>query len=801
MLAATGYVGSRIKRREDPRLVTGNGNFTDDFTPAGTVYLHMLRSPHAHAKIVSIDTAAAKSMPGVLAVFTGEDLKKELAGPIPGVPYGSISTVPAYYPITFDRARFVGNIVAAVVADTRANARDAAEAVSVQYEVLPVVLDMEKAYKGEPTLVHDELPNNLCTEIELGNDVTEAFKTADVTVEARFVNQRLVPNALENRVALAQYQQGDESITLHITSQNPHILRTLLSGEIGVAEHKIRVVAPDVGGGFGSKIATYAEEVIACVAAKKVKRPVKWTETRSESFVGTIHGRDNIDYIRMSATKEGKITGLDITAYCNMGGYMSLLGPSVPVLCGVISPGPYAIPNVHFKALCIYTNTTPTDAYRGAGRPEATYMLERCMNMMAEKLNMDPMELRRKNFIQPDQFPYFNIVALNYDTGNYEVAMDKALQIFGYDEMRKTQAEALKEGRYIGIGQSTYVEVCGLGPGSGMTISRGYDCAVVRAELTGKVTVFTGIAPHGQGQETTFAQIVADEFSIPIEDVIIKHGDTEMTPYGMGTYGSRGTAVGGGALMLAVGTVIEKAKKIAAFQMEANEEDIVFEGGKFTVKGAGGGKSISFQEVCLKAYIDPKMAPVIEPGLEATRYFEPGNFVYPFGTHLAAVEIDSETGNIKILKYVCVDDCGRQLNPMIVEGQLHGGLAQGIAQALYEEAVYDDNGQLVSGTLMDYALPTAAELPTFTLDHTVTPTKVNPLGVKGIGEAGTIASTPVIVNAVIDALKSLGVKDIQMPLRPEKVWKVIHGKANGSSNVSAGATEAVVERHFGEDNK
>lgn len=799
MLAATGYVGSRIKRREDPRLITGSGNFTDDFTPAGTTYLHMLRSPHAHAKIVSIDTAAAKKMSGVLAVITGEDLKKELAGPIPGVPYGSVSTVPAYYPITFDRARFVGNIVAAVVAESRGQARDAAEAITVEYEVLPVVMDMEKAAKGQPTLVHDDLPNNIATELELGNDISEAFDKAEVTVEARFVNQRLVPNALENRVALAQFQPGDESITLHITSQNPHILRTLLSGEIGIAEHKVRVVAPDVGGGFGSKIATYAEEVIACIASRKIKKPVKWTETRSESFVGTIHGRDNIDYIRMAATKDGKITGLDITAYCNMGGYMSLLGPSVPVLCGVITPGPYAIPNVHFKAFCVYTNTTPTDAYRGAGRPEATYMLERIVNMLADKLNMDPMELRRKNFIQPDQFPYFNMVALNYDSGNYEPAMNKAMEIFGYAEMRKTQEEARQQGRYIGIGQSTYVEVCGLGPGSGMTISRGYDCAVVRAELTGKVTVFTGVAPHGQGQETSFAQIVADQFSIPIEDVTIKHGDTEMTPYGMGTYGSRGTAVGGGALMMAIGSVKEKAKKIAAFQMEANEDDIVFEGGKFTVKGAGGGKSITFQEVCLKAYIDPKMAPVIEPGLEATRYFEPGNFVFPFGTHLAAVEIEADTGEVKILKYVCVDDCGNQLNPMLVEGQIHGGLTQGIAQALFEEAVYDDNGQLVSGTLMDYALPTAADLPTFTLDHTVTPTTVNPLGVKGIGEAGTIASTPVIVNAVMDALKSLGVKDIPMPLRPEKVWKALHGGTNG--NQAAGANEAVVERHFGEDNK
>ncbi len=770
-MAAPTYVGSRIKRREDPRLVTGNASYTDDMSFTGTVFLHMVRSPYAHANITRIDTSAAAKMTGVLAILTGEELQKNLAGPLPAVSIGG-HPLTARYAIAVGRVRYVGEIVAAVVADSRYTARDAAEMVEVEYSELPVVIDMDKAAKGEPGLVHDEIPNNIVAELNFGNDVTDAFKEPEVLIEGRIVNQRLIPNPMENRVALAHYRPGEESLTLYMTTQNPHIARTLISGMVGIPEHKLRVIAPEVGGGFGAKIQTYPEEIIACYASKKLGHPVKWTETRSESFMATIHGRDNIDYFRIAAKKDGTITAMDCTIYANMGAYLQLLGTTIPLLRGVISTGPYAIPAAHFKALCVLTNTSPTDAYRGAGRPEATYMLERAMNMLADKLNMDPMEVRRKNFIQPDQFPYFNIVALNYDTGEYEVAMDKALEIFGYAEMRKLQEEGRKQGRYIGIGQSTYVEVCGLGPGSGMTTQRGYDCAVVRAELTGKVTVFTGVSPHGQGQETTFAQVVADEFGIPIEDVIIKHGDTEMTPYGMGTYGSRGTAVGGGALMLAVDTVKEKAKKIAAFQLEANEEDIIFEEGKFSVKGSPG-KSLGWAEVCLKAYIDPKMAPVIEPGLEATRYFEPGNFVYPFGTHLCALEVDPTTGEITFLKYVAVDDCGRQLNPMIVEGQLHGGIAQGIAQAIYEEAVYDTQGQLISGTLMDYTVPTASELPSYTLDHTVTPTKVNPLGVKGIGEAGTIASTPVIVNAVLDALKPFGVTDMMMPLRPEKIWKAI----------------------------
>ncbi len=779
-MGASGYVGSRIKRREDPRLITGTGNFTDDMTPTGTTYLHFVRSPYAHAEISNINTEAAQKMPGVRAVITGEEIQKNVAGPVVAVIVGGHKSTTRPY-IAVGRVNYAGEIVAAVVAESRDLARDAADAIEVKYSPLPAVIDMEKAYKGEPAVLYENIPNNLVAELDFGNDVAEAFQNPEVLVEARFVNQRLAPNPLENRAVVANYRHGDEALTVFITSQNPHILRTLLTLEIGIPEHKIRVVAPDVGGGFGCKIATYPEEVIAAYASKKLGKPVKWAETRTEAFQATTHGRAQVDYIRFAAKKDGTLTGVDIKAFCDMGAYLSLLGTSIPVLAAVIASGPYAIPKIHFKALCMLTNTTPTDAYRGAGRPESTYMLERMMNMLADKLNMDPMEVRRKNFIQPEQFPYFNNIALNYDSGEYEKAMDKALQNFGYQEMRKMQEEARQNGRFIGIGQSTYVEVCGLGPGSGMTIERGYDCAVVRAELTGKVTVFVGISPHGQGQETTFAQVVADQFGIPIEDVVIKHGDTDNTPYGMGTYGSRGTAVGGGALMMAIDTVKEKAKKIAAFQLEASEEDIVFEEGKFSVKGSPG-KSLTFAEIAYKAYVDPKMAPVIEPGLEATRYFEPGNFVYPFGTHLAAVEVDPETGEIKILKYVCVDDCGKQLNPMIVEGQLHGGIAQGIGQALFEQVVYDADGQLISGTLMDYALPTAAMLPNFTLDHTVTPTNSNPLGVKGIGEAGTIASTPVIVNAVMDALKPFGITNIDMPLLPERVWKAMQKAGSGHSS-------------------
>lgn len=764
----TAMIGAPVKRREDPRLITGHATYTDDMNPTGTVYIQMVRSPYAHANIKSISTDEARKQSGVLMVITGEELRK-FAGPLAAVSVGG-HAIPDHFSIAIDRVRHVGDIVAAVVAETRGQARDAAELVEVDYEALPAVVDMEEAYKGNPTLVHDSIPNNLAAELHFGNDVTDAFANAEVIVEKRFVNQRLAPNPLENRVVLAQYRPGENSYVLTTSTQIPHILRTLLAGVINHPEHLIRVVAPEVGGGFGCKIEIYAEEVIACYVSKTLARPAKWTETRSEAMVATVHGRDNIDYIRVASTKEGVITGLDITAYCNMGAYLQLLTTSIPVLCGVIVNGAYAIPNVHFKALCIYTNTTPTDAYRGAGRPEATYMLERIVTMLAEKLGIEPMELRRRNFIQ--EFPYTTPLGLTYDSGNYIPTMEKALELFGYDDWRKKQEEARQNGRYIGIGQSTYVEVCGLGPGQGLTTQRGYECAVVRAEVTGKVTVFTGTSPHGQGTETIFAQVIADQFGIPIDDVIVKHGDTDMSPYGMGTYGSRGTAVGSGALMLAADAVKEKAKKIAAFQLEANAEDIEYSEGKFNVKGAPG-RSITWQEVCFKAYIDPKMAPVIEPGLESTRYYEPGNFVFPFGTHLCAVEILPETGEVKILRYLAVDDCGTQLNPLLVHGQLHGGLTQGISQALFEEVVYDSNGQLVSGTLMDYTLPTAHELPSYDLDHTVTPSPVNPLGVKGIGEAGTIASTPCIMNAVIDALKPFGIDDLQMPMRPEKVWKAI----------------------------
>lgn len=764
-------VGARIKRREDPRLITGHATYTDDLHPTGTVYLQVVRSPYAHATIKSIKTDTARKMPGVLAVMTGADLKDKVTALV-AVTSGPWPTAP-HYAITPDKARFVGDIVAAVVAESRGAARDAADAIEVQYEQHPVIVDMEKAYQEGSPLVHDNIPRNLAAELDFGGDTSEAFKNAEVVVEQRLINQRLAPNPMETRTVLAEYRTGEDSLTLSTSTQIPHILRTLISGVVGIPEHKVRVIAPEVGGGFGCKLDLYAEEVIACYASKKTGRPVKWVESRSESLTATIHGRDQIDYIKIASTKDGHIQALEVTAYCDMGAYLQLLTTSIPVLCGIIMNGPYTMPVVHMKAYCIYTNKTPTDAYRGAGRPEATYMIERIVSLLANELNMDPMELRRKNFIQPEQFPYTSPLGLTFDSGNYEVAMDKAMNLFGYKEYRQQQAAGPQNNKYIGIGQSTYVEVCGLGPGSAMPTARGYESATVRAEVTGKVTVFTGISPHGQGQETTFAQVVGDQFGIPVEDVIIKHGDTDNTAYGMGTYGSRGTAVGSEAMMLALKDVKEKAKKIAAFQLEASADDLVFEDGAFTVKGAPGRK-ITFQEVCFKAYIDPKMVTEIEAGLEATRYYEPGNFVYPFGTHLCAVEVDGDTGDIKILKYVAVDDCGNQLNPMLVEGQLHGGLTQGISQALYEEVVYDEQGQLISGTLMDYTVPTASELPFYTLDHTVTPTNVNTLGVKGIGEAGTIASTPVIVNAVMDALKGLGVKNIDMPLRPEKVWKAMH---------------------------
>lgn len=771
MGVASTMVGAIVKRREDPRLITGHASYVDDIQPLGTLYMHFVRSPYAHAKIKSINKDAALSKPGVRAVYTGQDLMEynPLISTIPG---------PEYRAITPDTARYVGDIVAVVVAESRGLARDGADLVEVEYEELPAVVDVEQGAKGLPVVINPNFENNVGVVLEFGNDVTEAFANAEVVIEEKFVHQRLGPNPMEPRTVLAEWREGDNALTLYSSNQNPHLLRTWLSIITNLPEQQIRVVAPEVGGGFGTKITIYREEVVAVYAARKLGRAVKWVETRSEHLVASSQGRGQVDYVKVAATKDGVVTGLDIVAYSDMGAYYTVFTPAIPQFTGLVINGVYQIPNCHYKSNNVLTNKTPTDAYRGAGRPEACYMIERMMDLLAAELKMDPTEIRRKNFIPNEKFPYNSPLGLVYDSGDYANNMDKALKLADYEGLRKLQADARAQGRYIGIGVCTYMEICGLGPSVAVG-GRGWDSSTIRFEPTGKVTVYTGVKPHGQGQETTFSQIVADELGVNYNDITVKHGDTANTAIGNGTYGSRGLAVGGAALKLACDSIKEKAKKIAGFMLEASADDIVWEDQAFHVKGAPS-KTVTMTEVAVKAYTGSDMFSQIEPGLEATRFFEPGNLVFPFGTHIAAIEIDPETGELSFIKYVAVDDCGNQISPLLVEGQVHGGIAQGIAQALYEEVVHDQNGQLVSGTLMDYTVPTATELPAYTLDSTVTPTWVNPLGAKGVGEAGTIGSTPAVANAVMDALSQLGVKNMDMPFRPEKLWKAIHS-GNGKS--------------------
>ncbi|HSP17136.1 MAG TPA: molybdopterin cofactor-binding domain-containing protein [Thermoanaerobaculia bacterium] len=777
---ASRIFGSAIKRREDPRLVTGQARYTDDFALPGMVYMSVVRSPYAHANIKRIDTKKAASMPGVLGVFTGQQMKDAGFGPIPcaWVVPGSDTKTPPYPAMAIDTVRYVGNAVAIVVAQDRYQARDAADAVDVDYEPLPVTVDAYKATTtGEPQL-HADVPNNICFHWKVsGGDVDAAFRDAEVVVKDHIINQRLIPNAMEPRAALAQYASASNEITLWSTTQNPHIERFLLSLDSGIPEHKIRVIAPEVGGGFGSKIPHYPEAAMTVFASKAVNRPVKWTETRSENYRATIHGRDHIQDVELAAKKDGTILGLRAKVWANLGAYLSTASTGIPtILHGLMLSGVYKIPAIHEDVWGVFTNTTPVDAYRGAGRPEAIFIVERLVDLLAHELKMDPVDVRRKNLIPPFTDGYTVATGIVYDTGNYDAALNKALQMADYPKLRVQQAEARKEGEYIGIGLCTYAEICGLGPsqvagavgfGGGL-----WESAIVRFHPSGKVNVMVGISPHGQGEETTFAQIVASELGVGVDDVEITHGDTERTPMGWGSYGSRSTAVGSGALMGAIGKIKEKAKLVTAHLLEAAPEDIEYADGKFFVKGSPD-KFKTIQDVALMANVAWNMPKGVEPGLEASSFFDPPNFVYPFGAHIAVVKVDVETGEVKLERYIAVDDCGRVINPMIVEGQIHGGIVQGVGQALWEGAVYDDQGQLLSGSMMDYAVPKAEFFPKFELGMTETPTSVNPLGVKGIGETGTIASTPAVYNAVADALLPLGVKRLNMPLTPERVWRAI----------------------------
>jgi len=785
-VAVTKMFGASVKRREDPRMITGRANYTDDVRLPGTLSLVILRSPYAHARIKSINVEKARQMPGVVAVYTGKDLVDSLA-PVPcaWLPPNSDLKVPEYRALAVDTVRYVGDGVAAVVAENRYQAQDAAAAIEVEYEMLPAVVDQEKATQDGAPQLYADVPNNTAFVWRLaGGDIDAALRDADVVVSQRLINHRLIPTAMEPRAAVAHYNPGSGELTLWCTSQNPHIHRLLMSAVTGIPETKIRVIATDVGGGFGSKIPFYAGEMIAVAISKDLGRPVKWVEDRRENFVATTHGRDHIDYVDVAAKQDGTITGIRVKAYANMGAYLSTAAPGVPTwLFGLMLSGPYKIPNISVEVHGVLTNTTPTDAYRGAGRPEATYVLERMMDLVADRLGMDPVEVRRKNFIPKEEFPYTVATTLQYDSGDYEAALNRALEIVGYEQFRKEQEAARAQGRLLGIGFSTYVEVCGLAPSQAagaMGFQGGlWESATVRVHPSGKVSVFTGSNPHGQGEETTFAQLVADELGVPLDDVEIVHGDTGRIPFGMGTYGSRSTAVGGSALIYAARKVRDKGAKIAAHLLEVSPDDIVFDQGRYYVKGAPD-RVKTFQEVAGAAYLAWNMPEGVTPGLEETHFFDPINNTYPFGTHVCVVEVDPATGKVQFLRYVAVDDVGNVINPMIVDGQVHGGIAQGLAQAVYETAVYDENGQLLSGSLMDYALPTASMVPTYEVDRTVTPTPVNPMGLKGAGETGTIASTPAVVNAIIDALKPYGITHLDMPLTPQRIWQAIQESQKGS---------------------
>jgi aerobic carbon-monoxide dehydrogenase large subunit len=776
----TRIFGSGIRRREDPRLITGQATYTDDIKLTGMAYAAILRSPHAHARIRSIDTSAAQEAPGVLAVYTGADTDGVLNA-IPCawvVPNSDVKQVP-YPAIAKEVVRYVGDAVAVVVAENRYQAEDALELINVGYEMLPAVVNPEAAMQEGAPQLHQDAPHNQAFHwVAAGGDADRAFQEAEIVVRDTIIQQNLIPNAIEPRSAVASYLSANGELTLWNTTQNPHIARFICSLVTGIPEHKIRVIAPEVGGGFGSKIAVYPWEMIAVFCSMKLGRPVKWTETRSENYVATTHGRDHVEHVELAATRDGKITGIRSVVYAAMGAYLSTAGPGIPtILHGLMYSGPYDIPNIKADVYGVFTNTSPVEAYRGAGRPEATFLLERLIDLLADPLGLDPVELRRRNLIPTFDNGYNVAIGLTYDSGDYHKTLDTALNYVNYQQLRQEQARERDQGHYMGIGVTCYCEICGLGPsqvagavgfGGGL-----WESATVRIYATGKANVFVGTSPHGQGEETTFAQLVADEIGVPVEDVEVIHGDTGNTPMGWGTYGSRTTAVGGGALALATRKIKDKARTIASHLLEAAEADIEYADGKFFVRGSPN-QSKTIQDVALMANVAWNMPQGIEPGLEATTYYDPPNFTYPFGAHIAVVRVDPDNGYIGLERYVAVDDCGPQINPIVVEGQVHGGVAQGIGQAMWEGAVYDESGQLLTGSMMDYALPRANRLPDVEILSTVTPSPHNPLGVKGIGETGTIASTITIYNAVMDALKPLGVTKLDMPLTPEKVWRAIH---------------------------
>ena len=777
-------IGQSLRRREDERFLTGRGQYTDDVVLPGQTYGYFLRSPHAHARIASIDTTAARAMPGVVAIFTGRDVAESKIGGLPcgwliHSRDGSPMKEPPHPIIAADKVLHVGDQVALVVAETALQAKDAAEAIVVDYDVLPAVVEPAKA-PGASTAVHDAAPDNVCYTWGHGDEaaVEAAFAKAAHVTKLGFANNRLIPNAMEPRAANAAYTRHDDSYTLYVANQNPHVERLLMAAFVlGIPESRLRVIAPDVGGGFGSKIFLYAEETALVWAAKRVGRPIKWTAERSESFLTDAHGRDHVTTAELATDADGNFTAMRVKTIANLGAYLSTFASSVPtILYGTLLAGQYRTPAIFCEVKGVFTNTAPVDAYRGAGRPEATYVVERLVEQCARDLKRDPAELRRQNFIRT--FPYATPVGLTYDIGDYEATLAKAQRIADVAGFAARKAESAKRGRLRGMGYSCYIEACGLAPSNiaGALGARAglFEAGEVRVHPTGTVTVFTGSHSHGQGHETTFAQVVAARLGIPVENVEIVHGDTGRVPFGMGTYGSRSLSVGGTAIVKAVDKVIAKGRKIAAHLLEASDADVVFENGEFKV--AGTDRKVPFAQVALTAYV-PHNYPLdkLEPGLNENAFYDPTNFTDPAGSYVCEVEVDPDTGVVTIEKFTAVDDFGNIVNPMIVEGQVHGGIAQGIGQAMLEQAIYDpETGQLLTGSYMDYAMPRATDLPMFTVDTCATPCTHNPLGVKGCGEAGAIGSPPALINAITDAI---GVRDLAMPATPERVWRALRSRA------------------------
>lgn len=781
------FIGKAVKRREDARFLKGAGKYTDDIKLPKMTQSAFVRSPYAHAKVLSVDISEAEKADGVVAIFTGSDGCGEY-----GVPCGwqvdfkngETMREPKHPLLVKDKIKHVGEAVAFVIAETLEQARDAAELVEVDYEELPAVTDPQKAMDKDAPLVHGEWEDNAAFDWCIGNDradVEAALEKAHHVTEMEYRNQRLAPNAMEPRSYIADYDVNADKYTLYTSTQNPHLIRLLMCAFVlGIPEHKVRIVSKDVGGGFGSKIYHYTEEALLTWASKEIGRPVKWTSDRSEAFLTDAHGRDHVVKSKMGFDKEGKIVAHLTDEYCAMGAYLSTFAPAVPTyLHGTLFQGVYTTPLIHLNVVGPFTHTVPVDAYRGAGRPEATYLLERIISKGAQEMGMDAAEIRMKNFIPPfdgvKEEGYQTQVALQYDSGNYQQALKKGLEKLGYENFRKEQEEARKNGKLLGVGLSTYIEGCGIAPSAvvGALGARAglYEVGQVRVQPTGKVSVFTGAHSHGQGHETVFAQFVADKLGIDMADVEIEHGDTDQVAFGMGTYGSRSLAVGGSAIIKSIEKILDKGAKIAAHKLEAAEGDLEYASGKWTVKGTD--KSVSFGDVALTAYVPHNYPEGLEPGLDFSSFYDPSNFTYPFGTHIAVVEVDKDTGAVDLQRFIAVDDVGNIMNPMIVDGQIHGGVAQGVGQALLEEVVYDESGQMITGSYMDYAMPRADDLPMIETDNTVTPCPHNPLGVKGAGEAGAIGSTPAVVNAVVDALAHLGVTDIQMPLKPQTVWKAM----------------------------